>query len=411
MLMTGNKVELGGVRAGERTMFRPRKGRKVLLAFLTATTLLGAVLIVSRGIWAANASIVMYGMLNGNRLPMPVRAYLWLRDAGSAARSSSIPSADLTGARRIPVRIYTPAHVAHPRVIVLIHGFAPDGYRNDYLDLLATRLAWVGFKVVVPNIASEQYLESREQSVSDIGETVKWSARQAHGRVSLFGISFGGGLAVATAEEPTYARDVDMVFDLSGYDSLQRVARYYIHDKVTGPDGVPYPSDPPLAGSLLVSYQHLDEIVPADQVPGLRRAILLLIAGRSHPDWDAAEAPLTRAERLSLSHLLQFDSPQVHAMYVRLIKAHGKEDSAISPDGKFDQLQCPIYVLHGSADSSIPAGEAEWVRHEIPASVEAHFLISPEMSHAFLNPSSTRWQKLDVVFFVADALETAAHSS
>lgn len=390
--------------AAPRTGVSPKGRRPSTIATAILLLLLAAAFAVGEADWFMRAATVLS---RANPMPLVVRVYLKLRGAGFTTRDTTIQA----GNHLIPVRIYTPLHDAHPPVIVLVHGFAPEGYQNGYLDYLAARMALVGFQAVVPNITSEQYLESRTAGVRDIGETVKWSSQGEHARVSLFGVSFGGGLAVAAAEDPAYSPYMRMVFDLSGYDSLQRLAHYYIHDKEVGPDGVPYPPNPPLSGTLLVAVQHLDELVPASDVAPLRTAMFRLFDSRAHPDWAAAEAGLSPAQRQTLERLLNVSSPAVHADYVRLIDAHSREDAEISPDGKFGQLSCPLYVLHGSADSAIPAGEPEWAQKEIPRGVEAHFMITPEMGHAVPAATATSWEKLGIVFFVADALQTAGTPS
>ena len=111
-----------------------------------------------------------------------------------------------------------------------------------------------------------------------------------------------------------------------------------------------------------------------------------------------------------LMHLLDVDSPAVHDRYVDLIDTHSVEDREISPDGKFGQLRCPLYVLHGSSDTTIPKGEPDWAESEIPPGVEAHFLVTPDMGHAV--PAAVgMWHKLGILFFMADALESATPSS
>lgn len=48
--------------------------------------------------------------------------------------------------------------------------------------------------------------------LGDIGAAIQWSAHGWGQQVSLFGISFGGGLALAKAELPQYAKLVKVVF-------------------------------------------------------------------------------------------------------------------------------------------------------------------------------------------------------
>jgi dienelactone hydrolase len=382
----------------------PARRRRAVAAGVFLLVLLASVFAIHECVWFMRAAIVMS---RANPMPRGLRLYLKLQHAGVSSANLTIQAGDHV----IPVRVYTPLNDAHAPVIVMAHGFAPNGNQDDYLDYLAARMALAGFETVVPNITSEQYLESRIVGMQDIGATVKWSSERVHAPVSLFGVSFGGGLAVAAAEDPAYAPYVRMVFDVSGYDSLQRLGHYYIHDKVTGPDGDSYPSNPPLSGTVLVALQDLKMLVPADQVAPMRKALLLLFNSRTDPDWDAIQTGLDPDQRLMLKQLLDATSPAVHARYLQLIAAHSVEDSEISPGGKYGQLRCPLYELHGAGDPAIPGGEAEWGREEIPSTVDSHFLISPSMGHVAPLPSATKWQKIKIGFFVADALEAASNTA
>jgi dienelactone hydrolase len=381
-----------------------RRRREAVAAGVFLLVLLASVFAIHECVWFMRAAIVMS---RANPMPQGLRFYLKLRRAGVTIENFTIQADDHV----IPVRVYSPLHEAHAPVIVMVHGFEALGNQDDYLNYLAERMALAGFQAVVPNITSEQYMESRVGGLRDIDQTAKWSSQRAHAPVSLFGVSFGGGLVLAAAEDAAYAPYVRMVFALSGYDSLERLGHYYIHDRVTGPDGHPYPSNPPIAGTVMVAFQDLKMLVPADQVRTMRKAMMPLLSPASEPQWDAAEAGLDPQQRQMLRQVVAATSPAMHARYLQLIQAHHAEDAEISPDGKYGELRCPFYELHGEGDLNIPVGEAEWRRSETPSTVDAHFLISPVMGHVAPLATATKWQKIKIGFFVADALEAAGDTA
>src|ERR1039458_1158583 len=139
----------------------------------------------------------------------------------------------------VNLRVYTPIGKKHPMPILLVHGFAPDGNHDGYLNFVAANLSEMGYKVVLPNVPAETQYEMRTSDLTVIADAIRWSANATGEKVSIFGISFGAGLVIPAAVQPSVVGDVKLIFALSGYNSLQSISHYYMHDRVTDPSGVP----------------------------------------------------------------------------------------------------------------------------------------------------------------------------
>src|SRR5579871_4952243 len=178
----------------------------------------------------------------------------------------------------IQMRIYTPRGAKNPPPAVLIHGFADKGNREVYLNFVAYQLAGMGFMVTLPTVPSETHQQVRASDLSVIGDSIRWTAERAHQKVSVFGISFSGGLVIPAAAQPAVSPDVKLVFCLSGYDDLDRIAKYFIHESVFDPHGHRYEGNPP--GPLVVSSQYLDDLVPPDEAAAVGSAVYAANRGK-----------------------------------------------------------------------------------------------------------------------------------
>ena len=372
-------------------------GVAVLLCLLIA----GSV----RAFFLLRAASLVYGLSPGPP-PLIVHAYMKFFRHSIAESDFSVPGRN----GPVPVRMIFPRDDANAPIVVLVHGLAPEGYRDGLLSVLADRLARIGLRVVVPNLSSEEHRLMRPADLDEIGAAVRWSAAASGQRVSLFGISFGGGLVIATADIPQYANLIKLVFSDAGYNSIERLGRYYIGERVDTPDGRPYPELPPGSGPLLMAFQHLDEMVPAPDVLALDK--LILSQALNHSGGPASPADvLTPAQNRLYDDLRTVHSPAMREKYHRLLERHRNEMAAISPHGHMRGLRAPLYILHGAADNSIPAGETLWTATEAPSTARVHILLTPWVAHAVLSGRVSWREKLRVGNFVSEVLNAAFRSS
>jgi pimeloyl-ACP methyl ester carboxylesterase len=304
----------------------------------------------------------------------------------------------------VNLRVYTPIGKKHPMPILLVHGFAPDGNHDGYLNFVAANLSEMGYKVVLPNVPAETQYEMRTSDLTVIADAIRWSANATGEKVSIFGISFGAGLVIPAAVQPSVVGDVKLIFALSGYNSLQSISHYYMHDRVTDPYGVPYPGHP--AGPLLIASSYLDELVSPQDLPGVRQELDRL--NRDHKrtvrEDESANLSAHDMNRQEIDELQSVDTPQMRQLYLNAIKRHQAELDALSPASVLPTLQVPLYVLHGQTDPVFPEGEVEWMRKELAGNPRAHILVTPWIAHAFVGQPATRWQKFRVITFAADLL-------
>ena len=71
------------------------------------------------------------------------------------------------------------------------------------------------------------------------------------------------------------------------------------------------------------------------------------------------------------------------------IDRHSKEMDAVSPSGKMAGLHVPVYLLHGSGDTIIPASESLWLARDVPHDDLRAVLISPALVHVDMDKKVT----------------------
>lgn len=304
----------------------------------------------------------------------------------------------------IQMRVYTPIGIKNPPPLVLIHGFVLRGNRDDHTNQVAARLASMGFLVTLPTVPGESRFEMRSTDLPVIRDAIRWTASTTHQRVALFGVSFGGGLVIPAAAPPDIGKDVKLIFCMSGYNNLDSIGHYYIHDRVLDPDGKAYLGTPPPPGPLMIVSPYLKEMLPPQQAELLEPVIERSIAGDSLQDLQLS--PMATKE---IEELQKANTPQIRDLYRAILVNHHAEIASISPASVLRNFNIPLFVLHGSNDPILPEGEIEWMRREVAGNQNAHFLVSPWVSHARVGERTSKWQKLRVLAFSANMLWHASH--
>ncbi len=369
----------------------------VLLLLLVSATIMALPLL--------SAASLIYGM-SPTRPPLVVRAY------SRIFQHTPVTTDFVIQGRSGPlkIRMLTPKGLPNAPIIVVVHGFAPTGNQDGLLNVLAVRLSRSGLRVVMPNITSEASLRMNPTAVQDVDDAVRWSAMTSGQQVSLFGISFSGGLVISAASTPGYADYVKMVFCISGFNSIDRLGRYYLHDHILDPEAQPYGGTPTPGALAPMALQYLDELVPANSVGPLTGPLQAILA--NVPAEEAAtEAQLTPDQRELLDDLLNVRTQAMRERYHALLDHHRRELAAISPMGKIQRVHGALYVLHGEVDTTIPRGEAEWTRSEALHQANVRVLISPWVHHAILDPHAPTLEKIRAGYFVSQMLAAALRPS
>jgi dienelactone hydrolase len=314
----------------------------------------------------------------------------------------------------LPARRYMPVG-GHGRIFLLVPGVHASGVDEPRLIGFARDLASMGHAVLTigpPDLARYTISPATTDAIQD---AALWLSQQHElspdGRVGMMGISFAGGLSLVAAGRPPLRDHVSAVLSLGGHGDLPRTLRYLC----TGdqPDGSHRP--PHDYGVVIILLGVADRVVPADQVAGLKTALLtfleasrldLIDKARSYAEFDhatALAATLPEPSRTIMGYVNQRDVAHLGPILLPHVSAMGG-DPALSP-ALSPPPSAPVYLLHGADDNVIPAVESvllarEYERQHVPV----HLLATPLITHAEVEHVSDVKDIWKLITFWSDVL-------
>ncbi len=288
-------------------------------------------------------------------------------------------------------RVYQPA-APRGRTVLVTPGVHAEGIDEARLVKLSRDLAAGGLTVLTPELPDLLRYQITPRETDMIEDAALWAASQPalapDGRVGLLGISFAGGLSVVAAGRPQLRDKVSFTLSLGGHGDLERVLTFLC----TGvqPDG--QQRKPHDYGVVVILLSVTDRVVPPEQVETLRAGLLTFLRASHFALYDARRAQDTFAE----ARRLQSEMPEPSATFMRyvnerdvatlgpLLLPHARafaQEPALSPE-RSPAPASPVYLLHGTDDTVIPAIESELLARWLAPRTEVHSLLTPLITHA-----------------------------
>ena len=296
-------------------------------------------------------------------------------------------------------RLYRPAWVQGPtaRTVLVIPGLHTGGVDEPRLARLTARLAATGVTVVSLPLPDLRQLRVVPRSTDMIEDAALWLSSQPDlardGRISLVGISFGGGLTLAAAGRPALAGRVEMVMSFGGHGDLPRVIEYLCTGLL--PDGTVQPAHDYGAAILLLAA--LPHLVPAEQVAPLERAVRVFLDASMVDVAEPQRSALLFAEARRLGDALPEPARAIMAdVSARDVSRLGPRlrplaevvggDPALSAE-RSPVTTARVFLLHGTPDTVIPQTEtatlaAFYDRSPARQGNPVEWLVTPAISHA-----------------------------
>jgi dienelactone hydrolase len=308
------------------------------------------------------------------------------------ARAYHVSAAEVPWRRgALKARLFAPDG-GHRRAIVLFPGVHAAGIDEPRLDGFARQMAERGLAVLTVELPELKEYTITKRTTEMIEDATRWvSARRdlaRDGRVGLVGISFGGGLTVAAAGRPAIADKVAFALSFGGYGDFPRTLRFLCTGEQ--PDGTyRRPHD---YGVVIVLLGVADQVVPPEQVDPLRRGIRTFLEA-SHVDMvdKAKAATIFQAARDQAAAMPEPARTFMNYVNTRDVKTLGPlllpHISAMADDPELSASRspaprAPVYLLHGSDDTVIPAMESKYLADHLAGKTDVHLLITPLITHA-----------------------------
>lgn len=296
-------------------------------------------------------------------------------------------------------RLYRPSGAQGPtaRTVLVIPGLHTGGVDEPRLNRLATRLAATGLTVVSLPLPDLRQLRVVPRATDMIEDAALWLSTQPDlsrdRRISIVGISFGGGLTLAAAGRPSLAGRVEMVMSFGGHGNLPRVIEYLCTGLL--PDGTVQPAHDYGAAILLLAA--LPHLVPAEQVAPLEQAVRLFLDASMVDVGDPPRGAALFADARRLGDALPEPARSIMAdVSARDVSRLGPRlrplAEVVGGDPGLSAERSPvttarIFLLHGTPDPVIPQTETPTLAafyDQSPArrGNPVDWLVTPAISHA-----------------------------
>jgi pimeloyl-ACP methyl ester carboxylesterase len=305
-------------------------------------------------------------------------------------------------------RLYQPQGVSHPGGMVLLDGIHRAGIDEPRLINFARSMAGAGIEVMTAELKDLADYKVTPRTVDVIGDAaVLLGNKMGLPKVGVLGLSFGGGLALLAAAKPEYADRIGFVVAVGAHDDMPRVARFFAANMIEQPDGSTVALKAHEYGVLVLAYSHIEDFFSPKDAPVAREALRQWL-------WEQPSDSTQTALGLSPAGRQEFDTILHHrellqGALVQEIQKHNDEMQAVSPHGQISNLHVPAYLLHGTADTVIPASETLWLAKDIPPQELKVVLVSPAMNMIHVDgqhpvTASDKWALVD---FMAQVLRAA----
>jgi dienelactone hydrolase len=306
---------------------------------------------------------------------------------------------------KITFRLYVPQDVNHPSAMVLLHGIHRLGMEEPRLVNFSRALAGAGIEVMTPELEDLADYQVTPRTIDVIGYSAVILSTRMNAPVGLMGLSFAGGMALLAAAKPDYADNIGFVVAVGAHDDMYRVARFFAQNIIQEPDGTSRPFAAHEYGVLVLAYSHLDHFFAPADMPAAREALRLWL-WEEPKDAEAAAASLSPPGEHEFDELVHHHE-QLAGQIMTEVENHREEMDAVSPHRHLAGLDVPVYLLHGSGDTVIPASETEWLAKDVPARDLKAVLISPALIHVDMEGGIPLSEKWDLVHFLGQVVKAA----
>ena len=322
----------------------------------------------------------------------------------------------------VPAQMYVPEGTSR-RTVLLVPGIHSMGIEEPRLTALADDLAGAGVKVMAMALPDLQAYRITPRATDVIEDAVTWMSQRPDlapdGRVGIIGISFAGGLSISAASRPSIRDKVAFVLSFGGHGDLYRVMRYLTTGEAPQVPGLE--THPPHDyGVAVILYGLADRgVVPMDQVEALRRGIetFLLASQLTLVNMDQANATFAKAREMAttlpepsrtyLNYVNDRAVTKLGPALVPYLHQLGVSDPALSPQLIDHPASAPLFLLHGSGDTVIPAAETALFSEDLRRKgADVHVLLSELITHAEVNRAATYVDVLKLVALWAQVFKS-----
>jgi len=309
------------------------------------------------------------------------------------------------GSRR--ARFYAPRGVDGAPGMVVCHGVHHLGIDEPRMVKFARAIASAGVVVLTPELKEIADYHIDPKSIQTIGlAAMKLKERVHRSGVGVLGLSFAGGLSLLAASDPAYAPSIDFVVTVGAHDDLERVAEFFVSDRIPEPDGSSLSVHAHDYGAVVLVYMFVDSFFEGRDVPAARAALKSWLWEKFDDAKELAQK-LSEAGRAKIQLVFDHREDALKPEIERVIASHRDQMRRVSPHDALAGLRAKVFLLHGEGDTVIPPSETRWLVHDAPEGSVEDALVSRVIVHVNLEGAPTARERFDLVHLMAGVLEAA----
>jgi pimeloyl-ACP methyl ester carboxylesterase len=190
---------------------------------------------------------------------------------------------------------------------------------------------------------------------------------------------------------------------VGAHDDAARVCRFFAKNQIERADGRVDSLAAHDYGALVFIYSHVQHFFREEDVPRARESLRLWLA-EQRDEARAQEAGLGASSLALLNRLFEHHLEEIRPQILAEVDADRVGLASVSPHGRLASLRVPVFLLHGSGDTVIPASETGWLAQDVPKGQLRDVLVSPSVVHIELTKEPTWQDRWSLVHFLADVL-------
>ncbi len=267
----------------------------------------------------------------------------------------------LEDGEKVPLRIYHPKITGRTPAVILYPGASPTGEKHEIVNQVAIGLSKIGFRVFLPRLPSLMKIMLGPDSVEHI---IK-SFEQIYSRndilnkqIVAIGFSFGGSLLIKACTDKRINGLPVVVLSYGSYYDLRETFWFAISGEYN--DGLQQMRMKPHEwGKVVFFYNYLNQIPIEFDREKMKSYFYSLI----QEDDSAAEyiyMSMNEEDKKFIDLIYKDEKNEIFRLAKDVFEQIDEESvSAYSPRYFLDNINFPVYLIHGANDNMIPYTETE----------------------------------------------------
>ncbi|MBH30982.1 MAG: hypothetical protein CMG71_03205 [Candidatus Marinimicrobia bacterium] len=258
----------------------------------------------------------------------------------------------------VPMRIHHPPGDAPAPTLIIYPGVSPAGEEHEAVNVLARALAFAGIRTFFPRIPDLKEVLVREESVEHmINVYLAVEAREDVDPAKIVGsgVSFGGSLFIKACLDDRLRGKPAAVLSYGSFFNF----RDGLNFSMTGvcSDGEKeYHIEPHDWGRIAFFHNYLEYLDEPHNPEKVRQYLLDKVANDGQ-NGDALYESFSEEDRILIDKIVADQSQEAVAMAEKVLKKIEPLVERLSPSNFLDEIDFPIYLMHGANDNMIPFTE------------------------------------------------------